>query len=127
MAQRKIKSQTYLNYLGKRASVVSGRHPVDLHHEGVFPGFTGGRKSYNDYQALPLTHEEHIGNQSVHQLGGEFWELNGVDPECKVLMLLTDYAANLRPSWFEDYEDFLTEEEIVLEHISILEGNLNGT
>lgn len=119
MAQRKILSERYLNFLGKHGiSAASGkRGNIELHHESVFEGFKSGRKKYNDYQAIPLTKLEHTDR---HTYGLAWWDEQGVNPKEVVLTLLSTYRDTLSPFSFKDeleYEEELERVNELLEEI----------
>ena len=119
MAQRKIKSEHYLNFIHSKGRSVTGRRGViDAHHESIYPGFRGDRKSYNDYGALPLEHEEHI--EGRHGKGMAWWKEVGLDPKEEALKLLTEYYDTLSPFKFSTEEEYDFEIERVEEHIGIL-------
>lgn len=120
MAQRKILSERYLNFLGKKGrSAVSGsqRGTIELHHESVFNGFTGGRKKYNDYQAIPLTKLEHTDR---HSEGLAWWTRMSVDPVEVVTGLLQEYRDTLSPFSFKteiEYDDEIALVDELLEEL----------
>jgi hypothetical protein len=119
MAQRKILSERYLKFLGKRGkSAVSGRRGnIELHHESIFNGFTGGRKKYNDYQGIPLLKEEHT---ERHDKGLAWWDNLGLSRFDVVLSLLEEYLEELSPFSFETEVKFQEEVDLVEELIEEL-------
>lgn len=119
MAQRKILSAPYLNFLGKKGVSVTGKRGViELHHESIFSGFTGGRKKYNDYGALPLTKGEHTDR---HSLGLKWWDEIGLDPRELVFGLLQEYRDTLSPFSFKSEIEYEEELERVNELLEELE------
>lgn len=113
-----MKSSRYLQFITDRRSSVTGRvGKIDAHHEHLFPGFGRGKKKKNDFQALPLEHEEHI--EGRHTQGLNWWNEQGLDPRAEAFKLLREYSDYLRPIWFDDPQEF--EDEITAaEHYAAL-------
>jgi hypothetical protein len=119
MPRQKIKSSNYLTFVGSKRSLVPGTSGVvDVHHEGIFPGFKGAAKSYNDYQAVPLDHDLHLYGR--HQNGYEWWSSVGVNPKLAVKRLLEEYKTAARERDFETPEDYENELEWVDYHIELI-------
>lgn len=90
MGIKKIKSKDYLDYLGVKGCVVSGRRNPDIHHESVTRKYSGGLKKYFDFGAIPLDHELHLYGR--HELGKvEFWDRYDKDPVKIVIELIEEY------------------------------------
>ena len=90
MPVKKIKSKDYLDYLGGKGCVVSGRTGVDLHHESVTRRFSGASKRYFDFGAVPLNHDIHLNQR--HAWGRvTFWEYYAKDPVEIVIELIQEY------------------------------------
>lgn len=91
MPINKIKSPSYLNFLGSRGCFITGKTSPDLHHEAVHRKYLGGMKKYFDFGAIPLNHELHLYER--HQWGREeFWQHYGLDPVDVCIQLLTEYV-----------------------------------
>lgn len=113
MAQRKILSERYLNFLGKKGQSVTGKRGIiELHHESIFRGFTGGRKKYNDYGAIPLTKGEHTDR---HSFGLKWWDDIGLKPTEVVIRLLQEYRDTLSPFSFKNDLEYEAEVNVVSE------------
>jgi hypothetical protein len=90
MAIKKVKSKDYLDYLGGKGCVVSGRRPSDIHHESIVRKYSGGMKKYFDFGAVPLDHEIHLYER--HGWGKTtFWEHYKLDPVSIVVALVQEY------------------------------------
>lgn len=114
----KILSPQYLEYLGTQKSVTGKPGKIDAHHEAIFPGFSRGKKKWNDFQALPLSHDEHINGR--HVKGYTWWEEVGVDPKEALLKTLLNYQNSMKMSWFPSGEEYDAEHVVLDEHIQIL-------
>lgn len=90
MPVKGMKSKDYLDFIGQESCPITGKYPVDLHHESLVRRFSGGLKKYFDYGAIPLEHEIHLGER--HQMGKvEFWENYGLNPAALVEEYLQRY------------------------------------
>lgn len=90
MPVKKMKSKDYLEYLGGKRCVVSGRSKVDLHHEAIVRKYSGAMKSYFDFGALPLDHDIHLNQR--HAWGRlEFWRYYKREPVELVIELIQNY------------------------------------
>ena len=119
MPPKKVKSESYLNFLSNKKCVISGSSSIDIHHESLLSGFRGSAKRYNDFQALPLDKDLHIGVR--HLLGKEkFWEKYRVNPyeisekllieylstgplDAEVALLYLEEVRSLKNQWKGDY------------------------
>ena len=91
-----MKSKDYLDFIGSQVCPITGRYPVDCHHESVTRRFSGSLKKHFDYGALPLEHEIHLSGR--HNTGKtEFWESHSLDPAELVVEYLIEYI-ELEPS-----------------------------
>jgi len=99
MPVKKIKSKSYLDFVGQKNCVVTGNYPVDLHHESVTRKFSAGLKKYFDFGVLPLNHDVHLNER--HSMGKqEFWDYYNLNPVDLVVELIEEYLS-LNP---EDYD-----------------------
>ena len=90
MPVKKVKSLDYLDYLGSKRCVVSGKREPSLHHESVTRKYTGSMKGYFDFGAIPLDHEIHLYGR--HAWGkNHFWEQYNLDPVKIVIELIEGY------------------------------------
>jgi hypothetical protein len=85
-----FKSGDYLNYIADLPCIVTGRRPVDCHHEAVLRKYSGTQKRKFDFGAIPLAHDVHIYQR--HEWGkNKFWQHYQYDPIEVCIALLTVY------------------------------------
>ena len=97
---KRIRSVDYLNFIGQHHCVITGKHPVDCHHESVVRGFMGQQKKYFDYGAIPLDHDIHINER--HALGRHgFWTKYDMNPRSVVASLIREYLTT-EPEDFDE-------------------------
>ena len=85
-----MKSKDYLEYIADLPCIITGRYPVDCHHEVVLRKFSGTQKRKFDFGAIPLEHEIHIEHR--HGWGkNKFWTHYGYNPIEVCIALLYVY------------------------------------
>ena len=119
----KIIDKAYIAFVKTKGCRLCGKLPVDAHHEAVIPGFEGGRKSYIDYQALPLCHHCHL--ELRHKEGfDKFWSRVKETPSEIVLKLLTEYYSKImRERDYDDLEEYEQADSYITEIIDYLKGS----
>jgi hypothetical protein len=91
MPVKKIKSNSYLDFLSTKKCPITGSRSIDIHHESLFIEYSGSLKRYNDFQALPLKKELHL--YSRHSTGkNSFWKKYYVNPYEVAISFLSDYV-----------------------------------
>lgn len=122
--ENKILDPAFIGFVKTKPCLRCGApHGIDAHHEGIIPGFDGRRKSYIDYQALPLCHHCHL--EVRHKVGYEtFWGTMQIKPDKALLTILIEYRDTvMRERDYDNVDEYEQAESYIEEVIDYLKGS----
>lgn len=121
MAQFKIKSPKYLEFLHTKRCIVCGGHATDAHHEPLSLRFKGTRKKYLDFQAIPLCHQHHL--YGIHDRPDTFWSEHNIDVRAMALALVEEYYEMLDERMFSAIVEYEKELELVQQAYALIKDD----